>query len=115
MVDSEKSFKSLSADSELQSGYEYLHRGDYKQCKRTIDKKIPKLKSDIDKLNFNILKLLLLTKTKKIKEAKTLINTLKSEVLSKNYNFEVLNYLKNVLIELGEDSTEIDIYKHFFL
>jgi hypothetical protein len=115
MVDSgkDKTYKSLSADSELQSGYEYLYKGDYKQCKRTIDKKVPKLKSDLDKFNFNILKIQLLHRTKKYRDAKVLIATVKKEALTNTaLSHDVVNFFKNVLIDLNDEQSASEILKH---
>jgi hypothetical protein len=115
MVESgkDKTFKSLSADSELQSGYEYLYKGDYKQCKRTIDKKFPKLKSDLDKFNFNVLKIQLLYRTKRYRDGKNLVNQVKKEAFNNSaISPDVINYFKNILIDLGDESSASEILKH---
>jgi hypothetical protein len=111
---SDKAYKSLSADSELTSGYEYLYKGDYKQCKRTIDKKLPKLKSDIDKFNFNILKIQLLYRTKRYKDAKNLIANVKKEVLTNQQIINspnLVNFFKNVLMDLNDEQSASEILK----
>lgn len=107
--------KSLSADSELHSAYEYLRKGDYKLCKKVIDKKFPKLKSEVDKVNFNIIKVLLLNKMKKTKESKKLIEILKKEFLESQSlanNSDLSNYFKNVLRELNEEVAANEIFKN---
>jgi hypothetical protein len=107
--------KSLSADAELNSAYDYLRSGQYKLCKRTIDKKFPKLKSELDKVNFNIVKILLFNKMKKIKDSKKLIEQVTKQVLespSLSSNQDLCNYFKNVLRELNEESAANEIFKN---
>jgi hypothetical protein len=120
MVDSNTSSnnfsKSLSADSELQSAYEYLKNGDYKQCKRTIDKKLQKLKNKQDIINFNIVKLILYKRTKKVREAKKLLESIRKEVLENSnllYNTDLINYFINVLRDINEDQIAYEIYKNY--
>lgn len=107
-------YRSLSADSELSSGYELLYKGEYTQCARIIRKKYPKLKSPIDKANFNILKLLLLNRTKKSKEKAALLEQLKKEFLT---NPELINseqltkHFKNILRNFDDEKGAQEIFK----
>ena len=107
-------YRSLSADSELSSGYELLYKGEYTQCARIIRKKYPKLKSPIDKANFNILKLLLLNRTKKTKEKTALLEQLKKEFLT---NPELINseqltkHFKNILRNFDDEKGAQEIFK----
>jgi len=117
MVDSnpQSGYRSLSADSELSSAYNYLRNGEYKQCRRTIEKKLPKLKSELDKVNFNIVKLLLLNKTKKLKESKKQIEMLKKDFTTSQAlisNQELRKYFIGILRELDEEQTANEIYKN---
>jgi hypothetical protein len=65
---------------------------------RIIKKKMPKLKSAVDKAYFNILKLRVLKKTKQTKEEKELLSQLIKE-FSENEELlsdeSVTNYFKN--------------------
>ena len=105
--------KSLSAETELNSAYDFLYQGEYKQCMRIIKKKMPKLKSAVDKAYFNILKLRVLKKTKQTKEEKELLSQLIKE-FSENeelYSDEsVTNYFKNFLRSNDEQKAAMDIF-----
>jgi hypothetical protein len=100
-------YKSLSADTELQSAYDYLKKGEYKLCKKTIEKKFPKLKSDLDKVNFQIVKILLFNKMKRLKDAKKLAEEVKKEILTNkilNSNTDLVRYFQNILRDTMNDS-----------
>ena len=105
--------KSLSAESELKSAYEFLDQGEYKQCLRIIKKKMPKLKSAVDKAYFNILKLRVLKKTKQTKEEKELLSQLIKE-FSENEELysdeDATNYFKNYLRNNDEQKAAQDIF-----
>ena len=80
---------------------------------RIIKKKMPKLKSAVDKAYFNILKLRVLKKTKQTKEEKELLSQLIKE-FSENeelYSDEsVTNYFKNFLRSNDEQKAAMDIF-----
>ena len=105
--------KSLSAESELKSAYDYLYKGDYKQCMRIIKKKMPKLKSSIDKTYFNILKLRVLRKLKHTKEEKELLTQM-IEDFSKNeelyMDHDLANYFKNFLRNIDQPEAAQNIF-----
>ena len=105
--------KSLSAESELKSAYDYLYHGDYKQCMRIIKKKMPKLKSAVDKASFNILKLRVLRKMKQTKEEKELLSQMIKE-FSENEELysesDITNYFKNFLRNIDEAKAAQDIF-----
>ena len=105
--------KSLSAETELNSAYDFLYQGEYKQCMRIIKKKMPKLKSAVDKAYFNILKLRVLKKTKQTKEEKELLSQLIKE-FSENEELlsdeSVTNYFKNFLRSNDEQKAAMDIF-----
>lgn len=105
--------KSLSAESELKSAYDYLYIGDYKQCMRIIKKKMPKLKSAIDKTYFNILKLRVLRKLKHTKEEKELLAQMIDD-FSKNeelyMDHDLANYFKNFLRNIDQPEAAQNIF-----
>lgn len=113
MVESTSKHKSLSADSELSSAYDLLNKGEYSQCNRIIKKKMPKLKSAIDKTNFNIVKILLLDKTKRNKEKIQLLNEVKSQFLSNqeliSHNSLVAHF-KRILRSFNDDKGAQDLF-----
>ena len=104
--------KSLSAEADLKSAYEFFYQGDYKQSLRIIKKKMQKLKSPIDIANFNILKLRIFKKTKQSKEEKELLAQLIKEFTE---NEELIadegavNYFKNFLRNNDEPKAAQDI------
>lgn len=109
---------STSADNDLNTGYEYLRNQDYKQCRRLIEKKLPKLKSEIDKINFKLLKLLLLHKTRSFKQA---IN-IKDEILlgfksnnELNVNENLLTFLVKILREACFLKEASEVYRDFYV
>ena len=107
-------YKSLSADSELNSGYDLLYKGEYNQCARIIKKKFKKLKNPIDKANFNILKLLLLHRTKKTKEKNALLDQLKQEFQENsdlNQNQTLVKHFKNILRSFNDEKGAQDLFK----
>ena len=107
--------KSLSAESELKSAYEFLYKRDYKACMRIIKKKMPKLKSPIDKAYFHILKLRVLRKLKKTKEEKELLSQLIKEFLENEELYsdqDVTNYFKNYLRNNDEPKAAQDIFEN---
>lgn len=107
-------YKSLSADSELSSGYELLYAGEYSQCARVIKKKLPKLKSPIDKANFNILKVLLLHRTKKFHEKNELLAELKKEFLTNleiQVNEPLMKHFKQILRNLDDEKGAQELLK----
>lgn len=114
MIESTPKYKSLSADSELSSAYDLLNKGEYTQCNRIIKKKMPKLKSTIDITNFNILKILLLDRTKRNKEKMQLLNEVKTQFLS---NQELISdnslvaHFKRILRSFNDDKGAQDIFK----
>ena len=92
--------KSLSAEADLKSAYEFFYQGEYKQSLRIIKKKMQKLKSPIDIANFNILKLRIFKKTKQSKEEKELLAQLIKEFTENeelNSDESAVNYFKNLL------------------
>ncbi|MCQ2815689.1 MAG: hypothetical protein MJ252_00335 [archaeon] len=106
--------KSLSADSELDSAYDLLNHGEYNQCARKIRKKLPKLKNPVDIANFEILKLLLLQRTKKVKEKNELLEKLKKDFLTIKELYEndsLSKYFKNILGNFNEDKAIYEIFK----
>ena len=105
--------KSLSAETELKSAYDFLYQGEYKQCLRIIKKKMPKLKSAVDKAYFNILKLRVLKKTKQTKEEKELLAKLIKEFLENEELYsdeDATNYFKNFLRNNDEQKAAQDIF-----
>ena len=106
--------KSLSAESELKSAYEFLYQRDFKACMRIIKKKMPKLKSAVDKAYFNILKLRVLKKLKKTKEEKELLSQLVKEFLENEELYsdqDATNYFKNYLRNNDELKAAQDIFE----
>ena len=106
--------KSLSAESELKSAYEFLYQRDFKACMRIIKKKMPKLKSAVDKAYFNILKLRVLKKLKKTKEEKELLSQLVKEFLENEELYsdqDAINYFKNYLRNNDELKAAQDIFE----
>ena len=107
--------KSLSAETELKSAYDFLYQGEYKQCLRIIKKKMPKLKSAVDKAYFNILKLRVLKKTKQTKEEKELLAKLIKEFLENEELYsdeDATNYFKNFLRNNDEQKAAEDIFNN---
>ena len=106
--------KSLSAEGELKSAYEFLYQRQYKECMRIIKKKMPKLKSVVDKAYFNILKLRVLKKLKQTKEEKKLLSELIKE-FSENEELysdqDATNYFKNYLRNNDESKAAQDIFE----
>lgn len=106
--------KSLSAEGELKSGYEFLYQRKYKECLRIIKKKMPKLKSAIDKAYFNILKLRVLKKLKQTKEEGKLLSELIKE-FSENEELysdpDVTKYFKNYLRNNDQSKAAQDIFE----
>lgn len=122
MVDSNKNNanvnKSLSADSELNSAYEYLKNNDLKQCKKTIDKRFAKLKSIIDKTNFNILKLLLFHKQLKNNEMLSLKNEIIEEIKRNkdlNTNENLIVYFNKILREINCTKDAGKLFKEIYI
>lgn len=107
-------YKSSSADSELNSAYDYLRNNDFKQCKKVIEKKLLKLKSVVDITNFKILKLILLHKTKKFREVEELKNEITDSILNNKALYEnqgLLDYLYKILREVRHEKTAVEIFK----
>jgi len=106
--------KSLSAEGELKSAYEFLYQRQYKECMRIIKKKMPKLKSAVDKAYFNILKLRVLKKLKQTKDEKKLLAELIKE-FSENEELysdqDATNYFKNYLRNNDESKAAQDIFE----
>ena len=104
--------KSLSAEADLKSAYEFYYQGEYKQSLRIIKKKMQKLKSPIDITNFNILKLRIFKKTKQLKEEKELLAHLIKEFTENeelNSDEGIVNYFKNFLRNNDESKAAQDI------
>ena len=104
--------KSLSAEADLKSAYEFFYQGEYKQSLRIIKKKMQKLKSPIDIANFNILKLRIFKKTKQSKEEKELLAQLIKEFTENeelNSDESAVNYFKNFLRNNDEPKAAQDI------
>lgn len=114
MVDRDiKKNRSLSADSDLHSGYETYRSGDFKSALAFVEKKLQKLNSPLDKLNFNILLALIYSKTNRLQESHKLCEALKTEIFTYNYFHavpEICEYFKNVLRELDEDKILKEIF-----
>ena len=106
--------KSLSAEGELKSAYEFLYQRQYKECMRIIKKKMPKLKSAVDKAYFKILKLRVLKKLKQTKDEKKLLAELIKE-FSENEELysdqDATNYFKNYLRNNDESKAAQDIFE----
>ena len=107
--------RSLSADSDLHSAYESFRKGDYKGSLLSVEKKIPKLNSQIDKFNFNILLSLIYSKTNRLEDSNKLCETLKSEMIKYDYfnSFpEICSYFKTTLRELNQDKILKEIFDY---
>ena len=114
----ERAHKSLSADSELNSAYDYLLHNDFKQRKKVIDKKLSKLKSSVDIANFKGLKLLLLFKTKKFKEVEQLKNELKETILKEKVLYTddaLMTYFYKIFREVNHEKTAAEIFREIKL
>ena len=73
-----------------------------------------KLKNPIDKANFNILKLLLLHRTKKTKEKNALLDQLKKEFQENsdlNQNQTLVKHFKNILRSFNDEKGAQDLFK----
>jgi hypothetical protein len=107
----DKIFSSLTADSELKSILESIDKGEYKHCHREIDKKMKKLKKEGDILNFKIVKMLLLHKTKAYDESKALKNEIRN-ALNSIKNEDILRFFKNTLKDMGDDTILAEMYRN---
>ena len=116
MIDNQSSkskFKSLTAETDLHNAYEYIAKGDLKQCKKLINQKLQKLKNPSEILNFKIIKLLYLIRSKQTKEANALRIQIKDAILKDKIEIlpEILNIYKEILIELSDFATSSEINK----
>lgn len=108
----------VDKSSDISSGYEYLRNNDFKQCKKLIDKKLPKIKASVERANFRILKLLLLHKTKKLREVEQLkaelISDFKTDKELNGYEY-LITYFAKVLREIGNYKSASEVYREAYL
>ena len=110
--------KSLSADSELNSALDYIRNGEYKQCRKTIEKKLQKLKNPIDITNFKIVKVLLLSKQHKHKEASLLVKEIRDSIFKEKTlsdNDALKSFFGRICREVRHEKTGGEVFKKFNL
>ena len=105
--------RSLSADADFRSAFEYFRNGEYRSSLNLIEKKLPKLNSQLDKFNFNMLLSLIYSRTYRQKDSEKILENLKNEMIKFDYVKKVpetCDIFKNFLREMGNEKMLKEIF-----
>jgi hypothetical protein len=105
--------RSLSADTDFRNAFEYFRNGEYRLSLNLIEKKLPKLNSQIDKFNFNMLLSLIYSRTHRQKDSEKILENLKNEIIKFDFIKKVpdtCDIFKNFLREMGKEKMLKEIF-----